>query len=162
MINKPVPTPDTLASPAARTTHADPGLLAKRRARIRDFEIQSLDRSDPLEAVLGACASDLMYGMLDLREGLDRAWGQESDSIEQFSQLLPCLDQLGKMSKQLESLVELHLSIPDRRLLTKELRLRLQKVIRSKKKKTPIVSGIVSPADRAGPLVLKPKPKKPR
>jgi len=160
-INQQQATLASLAPLATQQSGVDPELLAKRRQRICDFEIESLSKTDPLEAILGACASDLMKGMLYLRESLDWAWGQEGEPIERLSRILPCIDQLGKYSKLLESLVELQLSIPERRLLRKELRLRLKKSIREIKKKTPVAPGIVGQADRVGPTP-KPKPKKPR
>jgi hypothetical protein len=160
--NKLEGTSATLGPLATQQSGADQELLAKRRERIRDFEIESLSKTDSLEAVLGACASDLMKAMLYLRESLDRAWSPEGEPMEHLSQLLPCLDQLGKMSKQLETLVEFQLSLQDRRLLTKEFRLRLKKDIGAKKKNTPIDPGIASPADRVGPLAQKSEPKKPR
>jgi len=161
-INDPMPTPAALASRTAQQDDADPKLLAKRRERIRDYEVEALGKSNSLEAVLGACASDLMMGMLYLRESMEQAWGEEFEPLEQLSQLLPCLDQLGKVSKQLESLVELQLSLQDRRLLAKDIRLQRKASIRSKKKRKLIVQGTVSPADNEAPSIQRSEPKKPR
>ena len=158
--NKPVLTSQTLAP--GRSIDVDPTLLAKRRERIREFEAESLNKANPLQAVLGACASDLMKGMLYLREGLEHAWGQECEPVEQLSKLLPCLDQLGKVSKQLEALIELQLSLQDRRLLAKNIRLQGKANIRSKNKKELVVQHSVSPTDKRGPLQPEPVPKHPR
>ena len=152
------PTSTPIAPAAAPQRAGDSRMLAKRRERIREFEIESLGKTDPLEAALGACASDLMMGMLYLRESMDRAWVQESEPVEQLSQLLPCLDHLGKITKQLEALVDLQLSLQDRRMLSNELR---QKLVRAKKKKKLVLPGTASPGE-VGPPTQKADPKKPR
>ena len=150
-LNKPVPTPDTLASPAARPANADPGMLAKRRG---EFVILRWSRSTdptPLKRFWEA-ASDLMRVMLHLRECLEQAWSQEGEPLDQLSQVLPCIDQLGKVSKQLESLVELRLSLQDRRLLAKEIRLQRKTKNRSIQKEALIAPGAVIATDQEGPL----------
>jgi len=135
----------------------DSALLAKRRKRIRDFETESLDKSNALDAALGGVVSDLMMWMLDLREGLKQARGQKSDPVEQLSLLLPCLNQMSTMSKQLESLLKLHIWSQDRRLLAESMRMQAQA------KKNPIGQAVGSPAHSAGPLAQVPGTKtKPR
>ena len=148
---EPVSTPDTLASPA------DPGLLAKRRARIREFEKESLDRPDHLEAVLGSCAGDLMRAILYLRECLEQAWSQDGEPLDQLSQVLPCLAGLGKLSQQLESLVALQASQQQRRLLAKEIRSLGSKNNHSNKLMEQMLPAAVSSLDQDEPPTHKPK-----
>jgi hypothetical protein len=110
-------------------------MLAKRSARIRDFESESLDQPDALEAVLGCCAGDLMQMMLFLRKCLDEACSQDGTPLQQLPQIVPCIDQLGKISKQLVSMVEVQFSLQERRLLFNEIQLQQTAKLRSHQKK---------------------------
>ena len=102
--------PSRAASDRPKPSAAEVASL--RLARIQQYLLASLEQVDPLEANLGAAASDLMSLGFKLKQAIEESLADTPNSLERFQRLRPAIDDYLKLSRQIDRYAQL-----DRRLL---------------------------------------------
>lgn len=101
------------SSPHAKrsTTEQAAKLQALRAERILDYLQSALTQHDPLLANLGAVHSDLLQIERKLKQALDRALSDATRDVLDFEVLLPGLDHLLRLAKQIDRFTQLEIQL---------------------------------------------------
>jgi hypothetical protein len=87
--------------------------LNPRLKRIRDYERDALNNLDALKANLGAINADLMRVDYRLLNATNAALARSSQPMEDFPALLPALNVISQLTRQIHRLAELDGKLPN-------------------------------------------------
>ena len=85
--------------------------IERRNQRIEDYLRAALESPNPLAANLGAANSDLMAVQHALQQAIDTALSQTKPTLAELETLLPGIDYLLKIAKQIDRFSQLEIKL---------------------------------------------------